>query len=172
MAASVLDFTLDGIPFLYNGQEVADPSATSWRKLSPIRWSDPGSPSEEKTIEETLEQYKKLFAMRASEPALTSGSVIWINNTEPKSVLSFMRKKGDTEILVILNLSNRDVNVTIDLPVMDYYKVKIYCRPAKPGFSYIPDAYPPNWEPSSMLSAKKSRWRRCRMRSNVQAFAV
>ncbi|HZC42563.1 MAG TPA: alpha-amylase family glycosyl hydrolase [Acidobacteriaceae bacterium] len=134
MAASVLDFTLDGIPFLYNGQEVADPSATSWRKLSPIRWSDPGNPADEKTIEATLEQYKKLFAMRASEPALTSGSVIWINNTEPKSVLSFMRKKGDSEILVILNLSNRDVHVTIDLPVMDYYKVQNLLSPGVTWF--------------------------------------
>jgi glycosidase len=134
MAASVLDFTLDGIPFLYNGQEVADPSATSWRKPSPIRWSDSGNPSEEKTIETTLAQYKKLFAMRVSEPALTSGSVIWINNTEPKSILSFMRKKGDSEILVILNLSNRDVNVTIDLPVMDYYKVQNLLSPGQTWF--------------------------------------
>ena len=134
LAASVLDFTLDGIPFLYNGQEVADPAATSWRKLSPIRWSDPGSPSDEKTIEATLKQYRKLFAMRESEPALTSGSLIWINNTEPKSVLSFMRKKGDTEILVILNLSNRDVHVTIDLPVMDYYKVQNLLSPGETWF--------------------------------------
>ena len=134
MAASVLDFTLDGIPFLYNGQEVADPSATSWRKLSPIRWSDSGSPAEEKTIETTLEQYKKLFALRASEPALTTGSVIWINNTEPNSVLSFMRKQGDSEILVILNLSNRDVHVTIDLPVMDYYKVQNLLSPGETWF--------------------------------------
>jgi glycosidase len=134
MAASVLDFTLDGIPFLYNGQEVADPSATSWRKLSPIRWSDPGSPSDEKTIQTTLEQYKKLCAMRASEPALTSGSVVWINNTEPKSVLSFMRKQGDSEILVILNLSNRNVHVTIDLPVMDYYKVQNLLSPGETWF--------------------------------------
>ena len=134
MAASVLDFTLDGIPFLYNGQEVADPSATSWRTPWPIRWSNSGNPSEEKTIEATLEQYKKLFAMRASEPALTSGSVIWINNTEPKSVLSFMRKKGNSEILVILNLSNRDVDVTIDLPVMDYYKMQNLLSPGETWF--------------------------------------
>ena len=36
-AASVLNFTLDGIPFVYNGQEVDDPTATAWRKLAPIR---------------------------------------------------------------------------------------------------------------------------------------
>jgi glycosidase len=134
MAASVLDFTLDGIPFIYNGQEVDDPTATGWRKLAPIRWSDPGNGRDEKSIEKTLEQYKKLFAMRASEPALTSGSVVWINNTEPDSVLSFLRKKGNSEILVIFNLSNRDVHVTIDLPVMDYYKVQNLLTPGETWF--------------------------------------
>ena len=127
MAAAVLDFTLDGIPFLYNGQEVADPSATYWRK--PCAHSlagDSGSPRGRKDDGGNARtQYKTLASQGArSEPALTSGSVIWINNTEPKSVLSFMRKRGDAEMLVILNLSNREVHVTIDLPVMDYYKVQ------------------------------------------------
>lgn len=134
MAAQVLNFTLDGIPFIYNGQEVDDPSATSWRKLSPIRWADHGNPADEKTIEETRAFYKKLFAMRASEPALTSGDLVWINNTEPDSVLSFLRKKGNDEVLVILNLSNRDVHVTIDLPVMDYYAVQNLLEPDKTWF--------------------------------------
>lgn len=134
MAATVLDFTLDGIPFIYNGQEVGDPSATEWRKRSPIRWSGPGNGNDEKSIEKTQEQYKKLFAMRASEPALTSGSVVWINNTEPDSVLSFLRKKGNAEILVILNLSNRDVHVTIDLPVMDTYRVQNLLTPGETWF--------------------------------------
>ena len=49
--------------------------------------------------------------------------MIWINNSEPDSVLSFLRKKGDDEILVMLNLSNRRVHVSVDLPVMDYYKI-------------------------------------------------
>jgi hypothetical protein len=72
--------------------------------------------------------------MRATEPALTSGSVVWNNNTEPDSVLSFLRKKGNTEILVILNLSNRDVHVTIDLPVMDTYKVQNLLTPGETWF--------------------------------------
>ena len=134
MAASVLDFTLDGIPFLYNGQEVDDPTATAWRRLAPIRWSDPGNGADEKSIEATFDYYKKLFEMRATYPALTSGSVVWVNNTEPDSVLSFLRKKDNSEILVILNLSNRDVHVTVDLPVMDYYAVQNLLKPGKTWF--------------------------------------
>lgn len=134
-AASVLNFTLDGIPFLYNGQEVEDATATSWRRLAPIRWSNAGNPADEKSIEAASADYKKLFAMRASESALTSGSVIWIDNTQPDSVVSFLRKLGDTEILVILNLSNRKVHVTVDLPVMDYFKVQNLLSPDLTWFS-------------------------------------
>lgn len=32
--------------------------------------------------------------------------------------------RSEDEILVILNLSNRDVHVTIDLPVMEYSSLK------------------------------------------------
>jgi glycosidase len=135
LAASVLDFTLDGIPFIYNGQEVDDPTATAWRKLAPIRWSDTGNPANEKSIQETLALYRKLFAMRAAEPALTSGNVIWIDNDQPESVLSFLRKLGNAEILCIINLSNRNVHVTIDLPVMDYYAVQNLLTPEKTWFS-------------------------------------
>lgn len=134
-AASVLNFTLDGIPFLYNGQEVDDPTATAWRKLAPIRWINQGNPADEKAIEATLADYKKLFAMRASEPALTAGQVVWIENTQPESVLSFLRRLGDQEILVILNLSNRNVHVTVDLPVMDYFKVQNLLSPEMTWFS-------------------------------------
>ena len=133
--ASVLNFTLDGIPFIYNGQEVDDPTATAWRKLAPIRWTDEGNPADRKSIEETLTFYKKLFTMRASEPALTSGSVIWIDNDQPDSVLSFLRKQGTAEVVVIINLSNRNVHVTIDLPVMDYYAVQNLLSPDKTWFS-------------------------------------
>jgi glycosidase len=134
MAASILDFTLDGIPFLYNGQEVDDATATSWRTLAPIRWADSGNGADERSIKATEDQYKALFEMRAAHPELTSGDVIWINNTEPDSVLSFLRKKGDSEVLVILNLSNRDINVTLDLPVMDYYAVQNLLTPGKTWF--------------------------------------
>jgi glycosidase len=135
IAASVLNFTLDGIPFLYNGQEVDDATATAWRRLAPIRWSDPGNRADEAAIEATQDLYKKLFAMRASEAALTSGTMIWIDNDQPDSVLSFLRKRDNTQILVIINLSNRNVHVTIDLPVMDYYSVQNLLNPDKTWFS-------------------------------------
>lgn len=135
MAASVLNFTLDGIPFLYNGQEVNNPMATQWRGHAPIRWKEASHGADEKSIGPTEAEYRKLFALRSSEPAITSGDLIWINNTAPDSVLCFLRKSGKDEVLVILNLSNRNVHVTIDLPVMDYYAVENLLAPGKTWFS-------------------------------------
>ncbi len=123
LAASILNFTLDGIPFLYNGQEIADCEPTHWLTNLPIQWPQRSDRNDSEASEETLGKYKRLVAMRNKYAALTSGELLWINNSEPESVLSFLRKKGDEEIAVILNLSNRDTHVTIDLPVMDYSSI-------------------------------------------------
>ena len=37
-AASVLTFTMDGVPFLYNGQEIGDTTQTSYPARRPIEW--------------------------------------------------------------------------------------------------------------------------------------
>ncbi|HEV2277463.1 MAG TPA: alpha-amylase family glycosyl hydrolase, partial [Acidobacteriaceae bacterium] len=154
-AANILDFTLDGIPFVYDGQEVADPTATHWRGHAPIRWKDTGNSDDEKSIEATEAFYRKLFAMRAAEPALTSGDVIWINNTEPESVLSFLRKEGNDEVLVILNLSNRQVHVTIDLPVMDYWAVQNLLTPDKTWFQLYSGRVSANLDAFGYVVGKK-----------------
>jgi glycosidase len=133
-AAAVLDFTLDGVPFLYNGQEIADCMPTHWLSHAPIEWPQRDDRNDSKAVEETLAKFKRLFAIRKQYAALQSGDVIWINNTEPGEVLSFMRKKGAEEILIILNLSNRDTHVTIDLPVMDYSSVDNLLKGGKSYF--------------------------------------
>jgi hypothetical protein len=125
---------LDGVPFLYNGQEIGDRTATHWSTPAPIQWSLRNTAGDQEILDDTLAGYKRLFAMRSTNEALTSGEVIWINNTEPASVLSFIRKKGDQEIVVILNLSNRKLHVTIDLPVMDYYSVENLLKDGKTWF--------------------------------------
>ncbi len=134
LAFSVMNFTLDGIPMIFNGQEIADPTPTKWRGHAEIAWDPRGTRIDHMEVPATLEKYKRLFKMRASQPALTSGELLWINNTEPDSILSFVRKRGNEEVLVILNLSNRKVNVTLDLPVMDYYAVDNLLKEGKTHF--------------------------------------
>lgn len=134
LAASVLNFTLDGVPFIFNGQEIDDPSPTSWRRVVPIRWPNVRQAEDKDSPGSVYAVYRHLFDLRRSEPAISSGSVVWVNNSEPGSVLSFLRKSPDSEVLVIVNLSNRDVTVTLDLPVMDYYVVDNLLEPGKTWF--------------------------------------
>lgn len=123
-AASVLNFTLDGVPFLYNGQEIGDCVPTHWLSSAPIDWIHHEDRNDSKYPRQTLEKYKQLFAIRNQNPALQSGDLTWINNSQPDEVLSFMRTKGSEQILVVINLSNRKTHVTLDLPVMDYSSVR------------------------------------------------
>ncbi len=136
MACSLLNFTLDGIPFIYDGQELGDASLTHWQDSAPIHWlNEPKQSVNGDHRQQTLAEYKKLFKMRADHPEFTAGDLIWIDNSEPDSVLSFLRKKGNDEILIILNLSNRKLHVSIDLPVMDYYVVDNLLKEGKTWFS-------------------------------------
>jgi len=121
LATSVLDFTLDGIPFLFMGQEFADANDLGVGPKFP-RKREPGREMDKHTagLYAQYDVYKRLFQLRKDEPALNSGSLAWIDNTEPDSVLSFLRKQGDDEILVIVNLSNRKLTGWVDLPWANY----------------------------------------------------
>ena len=134
LAASVLNFTLDGIPFLYNGQEIDDPTPTVWRRIQPIVWPRTHHDAGQDSPGAVRNVYRQLFHFR-SEPAIASGSVGWINNSEPTSVLSFLRQSGGSTVLVLVNLSNRDLHVTIDLPVMDNYVVENLVGTGRTWFS-------------------------------------
>jgi glycosidase len=112
---------MDGNPFIYNGQEIGDTTPTNYPERTPVHWELEGHTAIAHQQQAALAQYKKLFQMRKQDAAFTSGELIWLNNSAPDSLLTFLRKKGnDDEVLVIVNLSNRKTPVTIDLPAADF----------------------------------------------------
>jgi glycosidase len=120
-AANVLSFTLDGIPFLYNGQEIGDTTPTDYPERRPIHWELGERSGWAHQQEAMLAKYKRIFAMRKQEPSLTSGELKWLTNSAPESLVTFLRRKGeDDQILVVVNLSNRKVPVTVDLAAADF----------------------------------------------------
>ena len=113
-AVSILNFTLDGVPFLYNGQEIGDATPMDLLTHWPIVWEAAGVPTGglQKRV-----FYQQLCRMRRDEAALAAaGEVVWLTNDRPESVLSYVRREKNEEILVVVNLSNRAVRVKIDLP--------------------------------------------------------
>lgn len=111
-AALVAIFTIDGMPFLYNGQEIADTARHSIFGRSAIDWANGETPAGKARFAFC----QTLCAMRRAERALTHGDVVWLDNDSPDSVLSFLRRTPDDEILSVLNLSARPANVRVMLP--------------------------------------------------------
>ena len=102
-------FTLDGVPFVYNGQEVADTARHSIFGRLPINWANGETPDGKARFAFC----QKLCAMRQAERALTHGEVVWLDNDKPEGVLSFLRENGGEKILAVINLSVQDVSVNV-----------------------------------------------------------
>jgi glycosidase len=111
-ATLVAIFTLDGVPFLYNGQEVADTARHSIFGRSAIDWANGETPAGKARFAFCQE----LCKMRHAQPALTQGEVVWLDNDAPASVLSFLRRTAEAEILSVVNLSKEPKQVRIQLP--------------------------------------------------------
>ena len=112
LAASALMFTLDGVPLLYNGQEVGDTTESGAPALFerlPIFW-----PIAERRPE-FPRFYKQLMALRRSSNALRRGSLDWLPNSDESRVLTYARRTTVEEILVAINLSNRPFNGSVDI---------------------------------------------------------
>ncbi len=146
LATSVLNFTLDGIPFLYNGEEIGDTTAPHQQAHYPIRW-EIWKPEEDRRTSPARQQeiklrfYKRLVQMRREEAALTSGELTWVNNSNLDGVVSFTRKKGNDEILVVVNLTNRQTNVQVDVPAANYASARDLVKNRPMPASLSPDQF-------------------------------
>ncbi|MBN1346951.1 MAG: alpha-glucosidase C-terminal domain-containing protein [Phycisphaerae bacterium] len=111
-ATLVALFTLDGVPMLYNGQEVADTARHSIFGRSPIDWANANTP----TGKARLALCKKLCAIRHAERPLTHGPVTWLDNNAPEAVLSYLRTLDNQQILTVINLTAKPTTVQLKLP--------------------------------------------------------
>ena len=70
--------------------------------------------SEAADPDSVLNFYKKLLALRHSNPALVEGSYVALNENDP-DVISYLRKYKDQAILVAINMSAAEQSVAFDL---------------------------------------------------------
>ncbi|MDD4019467.1 MAG: alpha-amylase family glycosyl hydrolase [Kiritimatiellae bacterium] len=113
-AALAFCFALDGVPFIYNGQEFADirPHSMFTNKQG-IDWSD-ASTSAAKARTALL---KKFCALKASDDAFASGTLTWIDNDRPDAVASFIRTAPDGKrYLCVFNFRKDCKGVQVELP--------------------------------------------------------
>ena len=69
--------------------------------------------AESKDPDSIFNTYKKLLALRKSEPALRDGVQITINRDDP-NFFAFVRKSGDSAIVVVLNMSGEQRGIRLD----------------------------------------------------------
>ena len=104
LAASALVFTIDGVPLLYNGQEVGDTTESGapalFEKL-PIFWSIAERRPEFPRF------YKQMMNLRRANNALRRGSLEWVDNSDQARLLTYRRRSTDEEVLVAINFSNQ-----------------------------------------------------------------
>ena len=122
LAASALMFTLDGVPMLYNGMEVGDATESGdpalFEKI-PIFW-------QRKTWPPLTRIYHELIQLREQYPALRTGDVRWLHNSDEDDLVSFLRSDGRDELLVVINFSNRPLRYKLDMENPgDFTRIKI-----------------------------------------------
>jgi glycosidase len=104
LAASAITMLLDGIPLLYNGQEIGDTAESGPPALFdrvPIYWGN----AERRP--DFFQFYRQLIHLRRAHSALHAGDVVWLDNTGADRVVTYLREGENQEFLVAVNCSNR-----------------------------------------------------------------
>jgi glycosidase len=102
MAAFVVATYMKGVPFIYNGQEVAFPTQIPFPFTSvTIDW----------TINpDVLAEYKKVIGLRVSSNAIRRGTLASYTNND---VCVFTKTSGTEKVLVFSNFRNATINYTL-----------------------------------------------------------
>jgi cyclomaltodextrinase / maltogenic alpha-amylase / neopullulanase len=103
LAVSVLMFTLDGAPLIYNGMEVGDSTqsrAPALFEAQKIFWQAG------EWHPDTVKLYSAMGALRREHTVLQQGATIWLHNSDEQHVVTYLRRTGNDEFLVAINLSS------------------------------------------------------------------
>lgn len=106
---AVFSCTWPGVPLLYNGQELPNHKRLEFFEKDPIQW----------TGNNALHTfYQKLLTLHKTHPALLADErrtqTIRLQTSQNDKVMAYLRKSGDKEVLVLLNLSSQG-DLAVDL---------------------------------------------------------
>ncbi|WP_426453354.1 hypothetical protein ACP26L_14040 [Paenibacillus sp. S-38] len=106
-AASIL-LTVEGVPAIMMGQEFNERTLDTWTSLFHeyrLDWN--------LFDEELCAHYKALIHLRTSYAALWDGELEFVGNSED-SVLSYIRRSGSEEFLIVVNVSEEPLGIWFD----------------------------------------------------------
>ena len=106
-ALAVFSFTWHGLPLVYSGQELPNRKRLKFFDKDLIEWKDPIA---------LHAFYKALMQLRSNHPALVAGEAAkpqWVSIQGSSEVLAFVRRFGNSQVLVVLNLSPAAVTIQL-----------------------------------------------------------
>lgn len=111
-AMTVYEFTMPGMPLVYNGQEQNGTVAVDYFHDSPIDWSATSDYKMLGLIQELAHLKHTNNALNDANNATQRGETRLLNAFN-HNILAYERVNGDEHVLVVLNLSGSDVSTTI-----------------------------------------------------------
>ena len=104
-ALAVFSFTWNGMPMIYSGQELPNMKRLKFFDKDPIEWNGKY---------ELHDFYKPLLSLKKNNAALRAGDAAVITHllstTADKNILAFIRKNGNSEVLVLINFSKEKIS--------------------------------------------------------------
>lgn len=108
-ALAVFSFTWNGMPMIYTGQELPNTKRLKFFDRDTVEWNG---------HYQLHDFYKTLLALKTNSPALRTADAAvtthLLTTSAQENVLAYLRKNGNSEVLVLLNLSNEKKLVEID----------------------------------------------------------
>ncbi|MBR4873215.1 MAG: alpha-glucosidase C-terminal domain-containing protein, partial [Clostridia bacterium] len=117
--ATVVNFMMDGIPILYNGNEIADYRRHSFfsTRFHLGRFYVDWSVALTERGKRRLALTKKLTELRHTDPVLYLGKTAWITTDKEDQVLAFTRSLGGETYVVLGNFTEETVACSFKIPV-------------------------------------------------------
>ncbi|MBC7887521.1 MAG: alpha amylase C-terminal domain-containing protein [Ferruginibacter sp.] len=108
-AFAVHSFTWGGIPLIYNGQELPNMKRLKFFDKDVIEWDGKN---------QLHDFYKTLSNLRKTNPALRAGdetaTTTRLKTNAANNVIAYLRKNGQREVLVLLNMSKQMVHCLVE----------------------------------------------------------
>lgn len=113
-AVMVMNFTLDGIPFIYSGNEFADDAPmTIFSDRTHGRYFTEWANMFTEQGKRRMALVKKLIKLR-KDPVFYDGKTRWLDNDKPDAVLSYTRESKEGAAFVAINASDKCISTTVD----------------------------------------------------------
>ena len=107
-ALAVFSFTWNGMPMIYSGQELPNMKRLKFFDKDPIEWNGNC---------QLHDFYKTLLSLKTNNTALRAGDsavVTHLLTTDaPGNILAYLRKNGNSEVLVLLNMSKEQLRFEV-----------------------------------------------------------